>query len=108
MVRTGNYWDEEIETMPLDKMRKLQGERLQEIVAYAYERTKFYRRKFDEAGVKPSDISSVDDLAKLPLIEDAEIRKLQWRISYQFPGMRYISAAQVRGLPASQNLWHSL
>ena len=74
MEQEGKYWEPEIETMPLDKLRKLQEERLQEIVAYAYERTKFYRRKFDEAGVKPSDINTLDDLAKLPLIEDSEIR----------------------------------
>ncbi len=74
MEQERKYWEPEIETMPADKLRKLQEERLQEIVAYAYERTKFYRRKYDEAGVKPSDINTLDDLAKLPLIEDSEIR----------------------------------
>jgi phenylacetate-CoA ligase len=74
MAEEKKYWDPEAETMPIDKLRKLQGERLQELVAYAYEKTKFYRRKFDEAGVKPSDLHTIDDLKKLPLIEDDEIR----------------------------------
>jgi phenylacetate-coenzyme A ligase PaaK-like adenylate-forming protein len=42
------YWDEEAETIPYDKLIKLQGKQLQELVAYAYEKTKFYKRKFDE------------------------------------------------------------
>jgi phenylacetate-CoA ligase len=74
MTQEKLYWDKEAETMPHDKLMRLQGQRLQEVVAYAYEKTRFYRRKFDEAGVKPSDIHTVDDLQKLPLIEDDEIR----------------------------------
>jgi len=74
MVEERKYWDKEAETIPYNKLRKLQEQRLQELVAYAYEKTKFYKRKFDEAGVKPSDINTIDDLKKLPLIEDDEIR----------------------------------
>jgi phenylacetate-CoA ligase len=74
MAGEKKYWDAEAETMPIDRLRKRQGERLQELVAYAYEKSKFYRRKYDEAGVKPSDIHTIDDLRKLPLIEDDEIR----------------------------------
>ena len=68
------YWESDIETMPLDKLRELQEERLREIVTWAYEKTKLYRRKFDQAGVKPSDIKTLDDLRKLPLTDDKEIR----------------------------------
>jgi len=74
MAEEKKYWDSEAETMPIDRLKKLQGERLQELVAYACEKTKFYRRKYDEAGVRPSDIHTIDDLKKLPLIEDDEIR----------------------------------
>jgi len=74
MVAERPYWDQEAETMPYNELRKLQEQRLQELVAYAYERTKFYQNKFDEAGVKPSDIHTFDDLKKLPLIEDDDIR----------------------------------
>ena len=68
------FWDEEMETMPLDKLRKLQGERLQELVTIAYDKTALYRRKLDEAGVKPSDINTVEDISKLPFTEDEDIR----------------------------------
>lgn len=61
------YWNPELETMPLDKLKKLQTKRLRRVVKYAYNRTSLYRRKFDEAGVRPGDINTLDDLGKLPL-----------------------------------------
>ena len=72
MTEERKYRDEGIETMPVDKLRKLQEERLQTLVARAYEKTALYRRKFDEAGVKPQDINTLDDLGKLPLTEYIE------------------------------------
>lgn len=69
MTEERKYWEPDIETMPLDKLRELQVQRLQKIVTRAYEKTKLYRRKFDQAGVKPSDIKALDDLRKLPLTE---------------------------------------
>ena len=66
------YWDAEIETMPGDKLRKIQEEKLRALVARAYEKSVLYRRKFDQAGVKPSDIKTLDDLKKLPLTEYLE------------------------------------
>lgn len=74
MLEERKYWSPEIETMPLDKLRELQGERLEELVAFAYEKSPLYRRKLDEAAVKPTDIKTVDDLSKLPLTDDTDIR----------------------------------
>ena len=56
------YWNEEIETMSLEDMRKLQNERLTAQVKHVYENVKYYRDLMDEKGVKPEDIQSVDDL----------------------------------------------
>ena len=69
MPEDRKYWDEVVETMPLDKLQTLQKTRLQAQVARAYERTALYRRKFDKAGVKPADIITLDDIRKLPLTE---------------------------------------
>ena len=48
-------WNKEIECMPREAMRKLQDERLRELVARVYTNVPCYRHKLDEAGVKPSD-----------------------------------------------------
>jgi phenylacetate-CoA ligase len=51
-----------------------QDERLREIVAHAYETVPFYRRRFDEHKLKPSDIRGRADLPKLPLLTRDDIR----------------------------------
>lgn len=52
--------------MPREKLRKLQAERLQNTVRRCYENVPFYRSKFDEFGIHPDDIRSIDDLKLLP------------------------------------------
>ena len=53
------YYDPEIETMPRPELEALQLERLKAMVKYAYENTVWYKRSFDEAGVKPEDIQTL-------------------------------------------------
>lgn len=74
MAKERKFWDEGVETLPLDKLKKLQLERLQEMATRAYEKTPFYRKKFDEAGVKPSDITTLEDIRRLPITEDGDTR----------------------------------
>lgn len=69
------YWNEEIETMSLENMRKLQNERLSAQVKHVYENVKYYRDLMDEKGVKPEDIRTVDDLHKLPFLTKADLRE---------------------------------
>ena len=69
-----NYYQKEIETMPLDELRKLQSERLKEQVKHVYENVAPYRKKMDEMGVKPEDINGIEDLHKLPFITKDDLR----------------------------------
>jgi phenylacetate-CoA ligase len=65
---------EPIERASRAELRALQLERLQWTLAHAYERVPHYRRKFDAAGVKPSDLKSLEDLAKFPFTTKADLR----------------------------------
>ena len=58
-------WSKE-ETLSREEMEALQLERLKETVFRVYEKVEPYRRKMDEAGIKPEDIKSLSDLKKLP------------------------------------------
>lgn len=69
-----NYYQPEIETMPVEKIQVLQSERLVEQVKYVYDNVKFYRDKMDEKGVKPEDIKGINDLHKLPFIDKNDLR----------------------------------
>ncbi|MBO5380434.1 MAG: phenylacetate--CoA ligase [Clostridia bacterium] len=66
-------WSKE-ETLPRKELEKLQLERLQETVNRVYERVPAYRKKMDDCGVKPEDIKSLKDLAKLPFVTKQDMR----------------------------------
>ena len=68
------YWNEKIECMSREEMKKLQSERLVKLVKYVYENVEFYRKRMDEAGVKPEDIKSIDDIVKLPYTTKTDLR----------------------------------
>ena len=69
-----SLWDPEHETLPPEGMRALQEQRLKACVRRAYERVPFYRRRLDEAGVRPEDIRTLEDLSGLPLTTKDDLR----------------------------------
>ena len=88
-------YDPEMETMPRDRLRQLQQERLREMVAYVYERVPFYRKQFDEFGVRPELVRSLDDLLRLPFT-----RKTDFRDNYPF-GLMAVPREQLVRIHAS-------
>ncbi len=62
------YWNPKNETMPRAELQQLQLLKLQRMVTYAYEASPFHRRNFDETGVKPEQIKTLDDLRHLPFM----------------------------------------
>ena len=66
-------WSKE-ETLSRKEMEQLQLERLKETVARVYERVFPYRKKMDEAGIKPEDVKSLDDLKRLPFVTKQDMR----------------------------------
>ncbi|MBN2051743.1 MAG: phenylacetate--CoA ligase [Spirochaetales bacterium] len=68
-------WNKEIESSSREAMRTLQLERLKELLHRVYARVPFYRKKFDEAGVKPEDLVTLTDLSKFPFTTKGEMRE---------------------------------
>ena len=66
-------WSKE-ETLPREEIERIQLERLQETVSRVYEKVAPYRKKMDDAGVKPEDIKTLADLAKLPFVTKQDMR----------------------------------
>jgi len=72
------YWNRALETMdPVERERKVILPKLQAQLKYAYERSPFYKMKWDKAGVKPEDIRSLEDFEKIPFVTKDEIRQDQ-------------------------------
>lgn len=67
-------WQKEIETMPREELKKLQGERLCRQVKRMYERVELFRKRMDEAGLKPEDIRGMEDLKLLPFSYKQDLR----------------------------------
>ena len=66
-------WSKE-ETLPREELESLQLERLQETVNRVYAKVPAYRKKMEDAGVKPEDIKTLKDLAKLPFVTKQDMR----------------------------------
>lgn len=67
-------WNSEAECMTSEKKAELQGKRLRETVRRCYENVPLYRKKLDDAGIKPDDIRSIGDLAHLPFTTADDLR----------------------------------
>ncbi len=63
----------ESEKWPREKLEKFQWERLKETLQYAYDHSPYYRRKWNEAGIRPDDIRTPEDLKKIPVITKQEL-----------------------------------
>lgn len=71
------YFNEKAETMPLSEIKELQLVKLKKQLAYVYENSPFYRKKFDEAGVKPHNFNRLKDLELFPFTTKDELRDSQ-------------------------------
>ncbi len=87
-------WDD-AERLTPDRLRELQLERLRTTLRHAYDHVEPYRKKFDEAGVKPDDCRSLADLSRFPFTTKADLRD-----TYPF-GMFAVPMDQVRRVHAS-------
>jgi len=69
-----SFFNKEMETMPLEKLRALQNERLRNQVAKLYNKVPHYKQLFDSNGIKPGDIQTVNDLHKIPFTKKDALR----------------------------------
>ncbi|MCF8093941.1 MAG: phenylacetate--CoA ligase [Desulfobacteraceae bacterium] len=67
-------YDIEYETMPREALESIQLRRLQATVSRAYATVPYYRKKFEGAGLKPGDITSLNDLQQLPFTAKQDLR----------------------------------
>ena len=65
---------DQFEKLSVDELRTLQLKRLQWSLEHAYQNVAFYQSSFDKAGLLPSDINSLDDLAKMPFTFKSDLR----------------------------------
>lgn len=74
MSSNSKYFNPEIETASREYLRAIQSAKLIKMVERCYNNIPFYRAKFDEAGILPGDIKSIDDISKLPFTVKQDLR----------------------------------
>ena len=88
-------WNETIECMDREEMRKLQSLRLKRVVEHAYHNSPFYRKKMQEMGIAPDDIQTIDDITRLPFTVKQDLRD-----NYPF-GLMAVPMSEIVRLHAS-------
>ena len=71
------YWDAHLETLTTSDLNTLETETLKKQLAYVYENSSFYRKKFADQALSPDDFKSRDDLRKFPFTEKKELLATQ-------------------------------
>ena len=67
-------YNEEYETMPREALEAIQLRRLQTTVDRVYNAVPFYKKRFDEVGIKVDDVKSLADLRRLPFTYKDDLR----------------------------------
>ena len=75
--RARNYYHElqASQYLPPEKLRELQEKKLRRLITHAYYHVAYYRERMDALGLTPSEIRSLEDLRKLPLLGKDDVRE---------------------------------
>ncbi|MCH3978499.1 MAG: phenylacetate--CoA ligase [Candidatus Methanomethylophilus sp.] len=68
------FWNEELETMPADKLKEMQFRLLQNEIKTMYGKSAFFRKRMDSVGLKPEDITDMEQFRKIPCMKKTDLR----------------------------------
>jgi phenylacetate-CoA ligase len=83
-MKSDEYWNPILETLPREKLEQLQLKKFQEIFTWAYEHSKFYHKLYSDAGIEPGDIKSFEDIRRVPKFEKAMLRDAQGKDPFPY------------------------
>jgi phenylacetate-CoA ligase len=72
---TKEFWNSDVETLPLKELKELQLKRLKKLIQYVYDNNKFYNKKLKDSNIKPGDIKNLKDIEKLPFLTKQDLRE---------------------------------
>jgi phenylacetate-CoA ligase len=70
---SADYWSPSLDCASRDELRAIQNAKLAALTPFLYENSAFYRRRFDRLGLLPTDLRTVDDLPKWPVVDKTEM-----------------------------------
>jgi len=76
-------WNEKMELLSREEIEKIRLRRLRKQLKYCYTHSEFYKRKFDEVGLRPEEIKTWEDFRKVPPLMDKEEERESQRESLE-------------------------
>ena len=70
---SADYWSPSLDCASRDELIAIQNAKLAALTPFLYENSLFYRRRFDRLGLAPTDIKTIDDLPKWPVVDKSEM-----------------------------------
>jgi phenylacetate-CoA ligase len=71
------FWNPVLEQLPRETLRRLQLRKFRKIFAWAHERSRFHRTLYEQAGIRPEDIRTFEDVRRVPKVDKAVMRDIQ-------------------------------
>jgi len=93
--KSDNLWNPLLETLPRENLRDLQLKKFQRIMDWAYQNSKFHRKLYQDAGIEPGDIKTMDDIARVPKVEKGMMRDIQKKDPYPYGDMLCVPLERV-------------
>ncbi len=73
----GTFWSKKLETMPVEYLYRYEAPLLARQIAYLYANSDYYRAQFDDAGIRPQDITCQEALEQVPFTEKRDLAQTQ-------------------------------
>jgi len=89
------YWNPVLETLPRRKIEELQLKKFKEIFSWAYNKSKFYNKLYNEARIEPGDIKTLSDIYKVPKVDKSMMRTIQGEKPYPYGDILSVPLEQV-------------
>jgi len=88
-------WNPILEAMEEERLRELQLRKFKRILKWAYERSRFHRKLYDEAGLRPGDLRTLEDITLVPKVEKSMMRGIQGKEPFPYGEMLCVPLEEV-------------
>lgn len=85
--KSDRFWNPLLETLPREKLRELQVKKFKRIMEWGYKNSKFHRQLYQNAGIEPGDIKTMEDIARVPKVEKGMMREIQRKDPFPYGDM---------------------
>ncbi|MBW2678410.1 MAG: phenylacetate--CoA ligase family protein [Deltaproteobacteria bacterium] len=78
------YWNPLLETLPGERLKELQLKKFKRIFQWAHDHSKFHRSLYKNAGLRPDDIRTFDDIRQVPKVEKSMMQSIQRKVPFPY------------------------